>query len=73
VRVRAEAATLSHRSAHADADEIMAWLRSLATPPRRTFITHGDPAAADALRLRIERDLGWPCKVPYDQEAIELA
>jgi metallo-beta-lactamase family protein len=40
--------------------------------PRRTFITHGEPAAADAMRLRIERELRWPCVVPDYLETVTL-
>jgi len=70
VPIRAEVANLQMLSAHADADEIMSWLRGLAMPPRMTFVTHGEPAAADALRHRIAEELGWPCMVPdYRDEA----
>ncbi len=72
VPVRAEVAQLDHLSAHADASEILAWLRGLARAPRCTFITHGEPAAADALRQRIERELRWPCHLPYYTETVEL-
>jgi metallo-beta-lactamase family protein len=72
VPIRAEVAMLGNLSAHADADEIMAWLRGFHAPPRRTFITHGEPAAADALRNRIEEELRWPCVVPDYLERVEL-
>ena len=32
--------------------------------PRRVFVTHGEPAAADALRLRLRERLGWDAVVP---------
>ena len=64
VRVRAEVASLDNYSAHADAAEIVAWLQTARTPPRQTFITHGEPDAADALRWRLEHELGWRCRVP---------
>jgi metallo-beta-lactamase family protein len=73
VPVRAEVVQLDHLSAHADAAEILQWLRGLSRAPRRTFITHGEPAAADALRQRIERELHWPCHVPWYTETINLA
>jgi metallo-beta-lactamase family protein len=70
VPIRAEVANLQMLSAHADADEIMSWLRGFAMPPRMTFVIHGEPAAADALRHRIAEELGWPCMVPdYRDEA----
>jgi metallo-beta-lactamase family protein len=59
-------------SAHADADEIMSWLGHFDGPPRMTFIVHGEPAPADALRHRIEEELDWPCTVPEDREVVEL-
>ncbi|MDN3922219.1 MBL fold metallo-hydrolase RNA specificity domain-containing protein [Roseateles violae] len=73
VPVRAEVAQLGNLSGHADADELLAWLRGFARPPRQTFITHGEPAAADALRQRIERELGWRCRVPdyLEQAALD--
>ena len=37
-----------------------------------TFITHGEPAASDALRHRIEEELGWPCLVPDHGQKVEL-
>lgn len=73
VPVRAEVANLHMLSAHADADEIMAWLSGFAAPPRMTFITHGEMAASDALRRRIADELGWSCTVPGYRDEAELA
>lgn len=72
VPVRAEVARIDSLSAHADAVELEAWLRGLRQPPRRTFVTHGEPAAADALRQRIERNLGWQVYVPDYLETVAL-
>ena len=72
IPVRAEVANLAMLSAHADADEILRWLHGLKSPPRRTFITHGEPSAADALRQRIEAEKGWRCTVPGHGQQVEL-
>ena len=48
VPIRAEVAQLDGLSAHADRVELLEWLRGFRTPPRRTFVTHGEPAAAEA-------------------------
>lgn len=64
VAVRAQIVQINNLSAHADSDEILAWLAHFAAPPRKTYITHGEPQAAEALRQRIERELTWPCEVP---------
>lgn len=72
VPIRAEVATLSNLSAHADYVEMLDWLGHFSKPPRHTFITHGEPAAADALRRSIEEKLKWQCTVPEYLERISL-
>ncbi|MCI3179249.1 MBL fold metallo-hydrolase [Caulobacter sp. CCUG 60055] len=71
IPIRAEIAALTMLSAHADAAEIVRWLKGFRQPPRHTFIVHGEPSASEALRVRIGRELGWDCTVaepmaPYD-------
>lgn len=73
VPVRAEVRNLAMLSAHADADEIMRWLGGLKNGPRTAFITHGEPAASDMLRRRIEEQLGWACVVPDQGQRVELS
>lgn len=72
VMVRAQIESLDSFSAHADAEEIVGWLRGFSGSPLRTFITHGEPDAADGMRLRIERELGWACQVPDYLETVAL-
>ena len=73
VPVRAQVDNLDMLSAHADADEIMRWLSGFKAAPRMAFMTHGEPAASDALRHEIEEVLGWPCMVPDHGQTVELA
>lgn len=70
--VRAEVANLPMLSAHADADEIITWLGRFRRPPTMTFISHGEPEASDALRRRIQDELGWRCRVPEHLEKAVL-
>jgi metallo-beta-lactamase family protein len=72
VPIRARVESLSNYSAHADAGEIVGWLRSFVTPPRQTFVVHGEPDAADALRHRIADELHWPVTVPDYLQQIDL-
>lgn len=72
VPVRAQVTQLETLSAHADCDGILAWLSGFEKPPRQTFIVHGEPDAADALRKRIQDELGWNCRVPEFMECVEL-
>lgn len=62
--VRAQIEVLHNMSAHADYSEILEWLENFDRPPRRTFITHGEPEAASSLRMKIEDRLGWSVTVP---------
>lgn len=71
IPVRAEVANLDTLSAHADREQLLAWLGALPAP-RRIFVTHGEPVAADALRLAIEERHGWSVTVPDYLESREL-
>jgi metallo-beta-lactamase family protein len=73
VPVRAEVVTLQSFSGHADAEEILAWMGGAAPAPLMTYITHGEPDAADVLRGRIGRELQWPVRVPEHLEKVSLA
>lgn len=72
IKIGAEVVALQSFSGHADRDELMAWMGGATRPPRMTYITHGEPDAADALRARIKRELGWPVRVPEQLEQVPL-
>jgi metallo-beta-lactamase family protein len=73
VPIRAEVVHLRGLSAHADRDEIVAWLRGFTAPPKHTFVTHGDPEAAAALAEKIRCDLGWSAGVPAHLDEATLS
>ncbi len=64
VEVNAEIVQLQSASAHADAGQLLQWLRSMPKRPDQVYVVHGDLSASDALRGRIEHDLGWRAMVP---------
>ena len=72
VPVRAEVVRIDSLSAHADADELTAWLRSSDLSPRSAHIVHGEPAAADAFRRTLRDDLGWATSVAAHGDAVDL-
>jgi metallo-beta-lactamase family protein len=72
ISVRATVRNLEMLSAHADCDEVMRWLKTARTSPRMTFVTHGEPAAADALRHRIKEELNWNVIVPEHGQQVDL-
>jgi len=72
IRIRAEVIQMESLSAHADADGLIEWMKAAEREPRMTYITHGEPEASDALRVRIKRELGWRVRVPEYLEGISL-
>ena len=72
VPIRAEVGPMQTLSAHADADEIMQWLRGFKRPPKHTYVVHGEPNASDVLRRRISLELGWSVSVPEYRDSVDL-
>ena len=72
VAVRAPIIQLQALSAHADSTQLLEWAKQCAVPPRRVYVTHGEPDASDALRLRFEHELNWPACVPAYRDCIDL-
>ncbi|MEV7455335.1 MBL fold metallo-hydrolase [Pseudarthrobacter oxydans] len=72
VRVEAEVIQMEGLSAHADANEIIQWMKAAPQAPSMTYITHGEPDASDTLRARIKHQLGWKVRVPEHLETVSL-
>ena len=73
VTVRARIAHLNSLSAHADFAELIAWLRASEIAPTRVFVTHGEPAPADAMRRRLKENFSWKACVPEPNTRVDLA
>ena len=73
VPVRCRIAKIGGFSAHADWKEILRWLEGLLVAPRRTFLTHGEPQAANAMAAHIRERFGWTTKVPAYGESFQLS
>jgi metallo-beta-lactamase family protein len=72
IPVRAEIVFQDSLSAHSDYSETLEWLKHFQHPPKRVFLTHGEPLAADALRQKIEEQLHWKCQIPTYLERVGL-
>lgn len=72
IPVRAQVKILDNMSAHADYGEIIQWLTKASLKPKRVFVTHGEPAAADELRRRLAENFGWNCYVPEHDETVTI-
>jgi metallo-beta-lactamase family protein len=72
VKVEAEIRVVSGFSAHADWTETLRWMESFEAAPRQTLLVHGEPAALQALKDRVEAK-GWKAAVPRYLEQVQLA
>lgn len=61
---KARIENLDFLSAHADRDEILGWLRKIPAAPKHCFVTHGEPEAADQVRVMLQDELGWRASTP---------
>ncbi|MBP7777362.1 MAG: MBL fold metallo-hydrolase [Acidobacteria bacterium] len=72
IPVQARIEKLNGMSAHADAGEILRWLKTFPTPPGITYLVHGEPSAQDALKIRIENELAWNVQIPRHGDRVPV-
>jgi metallo-beta-lactamase family protein len=72
VPIRCHVEKVEGFSAHADWKDILRWLRGLHAPPKMTFLTHGEPIAADTMASHIRDSLHWNVTVPTLGQSVEL-
>jgi metallo-beta-lactamase family protein len=73
VPVRCRIAKIGGFSAHADYGEVLKWLEGMESGiPSRTFLTHGEPDAANAMAGHIKEKFGWNVHVPQYGERFEM-
>ena len=72
VPVCAEIVEMGQFSAHAGKSELLRWLAALPTPPVQTYLTHGEPAAAQALQGAIQEKFRWKAAVARYLDTVPL-
>ena len=72
VPVSAEIVEMGQFSAHAGKSELLRWLSGLPSPPKQTYLTHGEPAAAQALAGAIQQKFGWKAAVARYLDTVPL-
>lgn len=73
VDVEAEIITIDSLSAHADSNELIAWVSAFKKKPRRIFLNHGEPPALQALQYRLRTELGIEAIIPNEGEEFTLS
>ncbi|HEX7537358.1 MAG TPA: MBL fold metallo-hydrolase [Dermatophilaceae bacterium] len=72
VPVRAEVVVDHGFSVHADATELLTWLRALPEAPETVYIVHGEPRSARALAATVRAETGWCAVVPELGERVRV-
>lgn len=72
VPIHAQVENVENLSGHGDYSEILKWLGRFSSPPRQTFITHGEPGPAESLKEKITAQLHWTARVPAYLEKVSL-
>jgi len=70
--VKARVQQINGFSAHADKDELVKWLSSFRKPPRRLFITHGEPLVIRHFAAAIADNMKWNVSVPDYRDQVIL-
>ncbi|MDO9548679.1 MAG: MBL fold metallo-hydrolase [Candidatus Marinimicrobia bacterium] len=72
IPVKAHIEQISGFSAHADYNEILAWLSSFNEAPRKIFVVHGEASQSAALGERIQASFNWETAIPKYLESFDL-
>ncbi len=70
--VKAKVMRVHGFSAHADKDELLAWLKELEAPPRKVFVVHGEAESAKSFGDYIRGKTAWDVAVPEYQDEVVL-
>ncbi len=70
--VKANIESIEGLSAHADQKGLMNWLSGLKTAPTQLFIVHGEKAASEALREKIQEVYTWKSIIPELNQVFEM-
>ena len=74
IAVKAQIKMLDGFSAHADAEQIVDWMRALTAPrPAKVFLVHGEGHAQEAMRERINEELGLEVYAPFLGDAVTIS
>ena len=56
----------------ADRSEILQWLSTIPSAPKKVCLVHGETGPMDSLKAEIERRFGWPVVTPTHGETLAI-
>jgi metallo-beta-lactamase family protein len=68
----AQVEVLNGFSGHADSGELLGWVEAMQRKPRRTFLVHGEPDAANTLAASLKSRVGLAVDVPAWKQSFEV-
>lgn len=72
VPVRATIVVDEGFSVHADADELVSWVRAIPAAPEVIYLVHGEDRSREALARRLRQETGWCVVTPSLGETVRL-
>ena len=72
VPVKASIEQVQSFSVHADANELVAWMKTASIAPKQVFVVHGEAGVAESFAERVHAELNVPSKAPSLGERIVL-
>lgn len=72
IPAKAKVIALQGLSSHADAADLLRWIRTASSPPKLVFVTHGEPPAAEAFARRLRGELAVDVRVPALNDVFDL-
>ncbi len=71
--VKASIESVESLSAHADSDELVAWVSRIEKKPKRVFLNHGEKNSQNALAYRLKHELGLEVIIPLPRQEFGLS
>jgi metallo-beta-lactamase family protein len=72
IPAKAAVIALQGLSSHADASDLLRWIRSAPRLPKLIFVTHGEPQASEAFARRLRDELHVDARVPALNDVVDL-
>ena len=70
--VKATIKSIHSLSAHADQRDLLNWVSEIEEKPKKVFLIHGEPTAADAFRVKLQDEYKWDSYQPKRDEEFEI-
>lgn len=70
--VRATIKSIESLSAHADQQDLLNWMGKIKNIPEKVYLTHGEPSALDAFRVKIKDTYHWNVTIPKLNEVVKV-